>query len=771
METTLTRLAWKNTYHVVVYCRDLRRINEKEKAILEAEKALARKKDHLDIVAGTSKFTYWDLDLLTDKLTFSYHAQEQFGYAPGEIGRVGVLTPVEGDPSLAFMDLVHPDDAERTLREFHDYLAGKTDYYRSELRFLHKNGEYLWTISSGRIVEWNDGRPALMIGGFFNINDLKKTESANTAKSRFLASMSHEIRTPMNAIIGMSDLIRTDNMDARQKEFFHDLRIMSKSLLQIINDILDFSKIESDKMELVPVHFNLLNLYDNIVSLNRFMAEGKGLEFRSGFDDNVQQIVYGDDVRIRQIITNLLSNAIKYTQDGFVDFRMKRVVENGRDYTVFIVEDSGVGIRKENFSKLFDWYEQFDSPKNRGITGTGLGLPITKSFVDMMNGRIEVKSKYGKGSVFTVMLPLEKGDPMKVEQAVASNIYVTDGSAKVLVVDDNAVNLKVALAYLEAHNIRADSAKSGIEALKKIEQKQYHLIFMDHMMPGMDGIETTTRIRAMDDEWDWTVPIIALSANAVSGARELFLESGMNDYLYKPIEARELNRLLAKWLPPEIITQKPIPVRTNTDAEEDRNGENNGGLLIDRAAGIVNAVDNETLYQQLLTDFKFSHNGDLQKIKAAQETEDYLSARRIAHTLKSTSALIGAKILGSAALAMEEAFAREDKAIPPQELWDTLEKEFNAVMNELERIAPKIIKAKVKTEAGKLDRTRALAFIQKLASLLETGNSGSLNLLDDIREILAPAGEEYEELISRIENLDFAEAAETLGQIKEKIIA
>jgi HPt (histidine-containing phosphotransfer) domain-containing protein len=243
----------------------------------------------------------------------------------------------------------------------------------------------------------------------------------------------------------------------------------------------------------------------------------------------------------------------------------------------------------------------------------------------------------------------------------------------------------------------------------------------------------------------------------------------MNDFLYKPIDAGELNRLLAKWLPREIITQKTIPART-TGAESPGRRETNGGLLIDRAVGIANAVGSETLYQQLLTDFKFSHSMDLQKLAAALEAEDQQSARRIAHTLKSTANLIGAKKLGDVALAAEKALEVKSKAVPlAQSIWDALEKEFNAVMAELEQIAPKTAKGKPHHQVGTLDITRALAFIKKLEPLLEFGSSSSLSLLNDIREILAPAGEEYEKLISRIEDLDFAEAAEILSQIREKI--
>jgi PAS domain S-box-containing protein len=775
VETTLRRIPWKDgSYRLAAYSRDLRDIHKKEKEVQEAEKALFRKKDHMDLVAGISKLTYWEVEPKTDRVTFSYHAYDEFGYAPGEITRAGYLPAPPGDTSLGWMDIVHPDDVERVRRERNDYFTGLTSYYRTELRMRHKNGEYLWVISAGHIAEWKDGRPSLIVGGLLNINDFKKTESANTAKSRFLASMSHEIRTPMNSIIGMSELMRTDNLDERQKDFFDDIKKMSRTLLQIINDILDFSKIESGKMELAPIHFNLLDLFDNVSSLNRFMAERKGLEFHSGFDDDVMRIVYGDDVRIRQIVTNIMSNAIKYTHEGFVDFRVKRVVENGAAYTAFIVEDSGVGIKREDFSKLFGWYEQADAPRNRVISGTGLGLPITKRFADVMNGRIDIQSEYGKGSVFTVLLPLKEGDPDKIEQAaVMGNVIAGDG-VKVLVVDDNAINLKVALAYLEGHNIWADSAKSGIEALKKVGGKQYHLIFMDHMMPDMDGLETTTRIRAMNAEWCLTVPIIALSANAMAGARELFLGSGMDDFIYKPIDAGELNRLLGKWLPRDMISEKSALDETDAASPAESSGGpvsvpggNSVSRLIDRAAGIMNAVNDETLYQSLLADFRFSHGIDLEKIKEAMETGDYQSAHRLAHTLKSTSNLIGAKTLGSAALAVEDAL-KLNTAVPPREMWEALEKEFAAVMVELEQTVPE--SAGFVYGTGELDITRALAFIQKLEPLLKSSNAGSLNLREDIREILGPAGEDCGKLIARIEDFDFSEALEVLTQIKGKIV-
>jgi PAS domain S-box-containing protein len=730
--------------------------------------ALVRKTNHMDIVATLSKLTYWEFAPATDKLYLSTHFWDQFGYIPGEINELGFNNREITDPPSKWLDIVHPDDLNHTMRELENYTSGASDSYRSELQLRNKSGEYIWVIVFGRTVEWNEGKPSLIIGGIFNIDDVKKSESANIAKNRFLASMSHEIRTPMNAIIGMSELIRTDNLDNQQLNFFNDIRSMSHMLLQIINDILDLSKIEAGKMELTPVHFDLYKLYSNVASQNKFMAANKDLEFQAGFDDNVPRIVYGDDIRIRQILTNLLNNAIKYTHEGIVQFHIKSVNERETDYIVIVVEDTGIGIRKVDFKKIFGTFEQLDSYKNRGIAGTGLGLPICKRLVELMNGRIEVESEYGKGSVFTVLLPLLKGNPAMVPHSIEENLVMSKGEAKVLVVDDNAINLKVAMAYLAVHNIKTDAAGSGIEALKKVVEKQYHLIFMDHMMPEMDGLEATAAIRAMEAGWYKTIPIIALTANAVSGARELFLENGMNDFLSKPINATELNRVLGTWLPREMytITQKKEQ-RTAIQA-----GLPTPEKLIDREVGIVNAAGSESFYEQLLSDFKLNHERDPEKIRNALDMKDFTVAQRLAHTLKSTAGLVGAATLSSAALAMEQALGGSSTAPPAPEIWDNLEKVCNTVFALIESKIPDFIEEKV--EAGiaiMVDRTSLLDFIKRLDDLLKINSTRSLDLLDEMREIFAPTGVEYRRLIARIENFDFAEARNLLNGIREKLVA
>jgi CheY-like chemotaxis protein len=358
----------------------------------------------------------------------------------------------------------------------------------------------------------------------------------------------------MNVIMGMSELMPTENLSEIQLNYFNDIKHMSESLLGIINDILDFSKIEAGKLDIVPVHFNLYALFNNISSIFQFISSGKGLEWSASIK-SAPEFFYGDAGRIRQIFINIINNAIKYTAQGQVRFTLSQGMKNGTEYLVGVVEDSGSGIRSEDIPKLFESFRQLNGqPKqSRDVMGSGLGLAISKELLDLMDGFIEVESEYGAGSRFAVFIPLAAGDPTQIaDNNQALPLVRAPDNTAVLVVDDMPVNLTVAKGFLAFHNITPDTALSGAEALRKVQQKAhegrgYDLIFMDHMMPEMDGIEATRRIREMDAGRN--IPIVAFTANVITGVKQQFLDAGMNDFIAKPIEAAELNAVLRRWLP------------------------------------------------------------------------------------------------------------------------------------------------------------------------------------------------------------------------------
>ncbi|MDR1617768.1 MAG: response regulator [Treponema sp.] len=386
---------------------------------------------------------------------------------------------------------------------------------------------------------------------FFDSTELlraqREAEKANKAKSDFLATVSHESRTPMNAIIGVSRMLEATELAESQRNYLKNIQSSSTVLLNLINDILDFSKIEAGKLELVCDYFDLPALLGRIKAMFALLFDGKALGFDCEFSRELPVVAYGDEKRLSQIISNLLSNAFKYTRSGGVVLR----VFPGEGCIVIEVEDTGIGIKEEAISKLFTVFQQLDQVRNKQIQGTGLGLAITKRLCEMMNGSISVHSEYDKGSVFTVRLPLPRGSESDLPEAKECVAFIAP-DARVLLVDDIDINLEIAAFALSAYRIRPDLAKSGREALEKAGEKEYDLVLMDHMMPGMDGVEAVRAIRAMKGN-NARVPILALTANAVSGAREMFLANGFNGILSKPMDNTALTEALLKWLPKELV--------------------------------------------------------------------------------------------------------------------------------------------------------------------------------------------------------------------------
>ncbi len=392
---------------------------------------------------------------------------------------------------------------------------------------------------------------------------------ANQAKSDFLANMSHEIRTPLNAILGMNEMIMRE-AKGTMKEYAYNVKSAGETLLAIINDILDFSKIESGKMEIIPVSYSLSSVLNDIYNMVSYKARQKGLEFNINVSPTIPDSLHGDEVRLRQILVNILNNAVKYTPKGSVTFTVQ-VGDNGiSDESLeleFICQDTGLGIKEEDKKKLFSKFQRLDMKKNRNIEGTGLGLAITTSLVQMMKGTISVESTYGQGSTFTVRLPqrVEHYEPMGdfkkrieefLEQQETYQESFTAPEARILVVDDTEMNLIVVQSLLEKTQMQIDTCFSGMECLEAIKDTHYDIVFLDHMMPEMDGIETLKRAKELKGSKCKKTPFVALTANAVSGVREMFLANGFDDYISKPVDGKTLESVVQKFLPAD----KVLPV-------------------------------------------------------------------------------------------------------------------------------------------------------------------------------------------------------------------
>lgn len=392
-----------------------------------------------------------------------------------------------------------------------------------------------------------------------------RAEDANQAKSSFLANMSHEIRTPINAIMGMNEMILRESKDRQVLSYAEDIKGASQLLLSIVNDVLDFSKIEAGKMEIVNKKYDVSSVLNDVSNMFTVKAEQKGLKPIVSVDKNVPCTLIGDAVRIQQVVLNLLSNAVKYTSSGEVFFRVKLDhVDGDVAYLMIQVQDTGIGIREEDIPKLFSSFQRLNLEQNRTVEGSGLGLAITGKLVSGMNGSIDVKSAYGQGSTFTVLFPqkIENATPIGDfekrhkefnDKMVSQKMSFVAPEARILVVDDNNLNLRVATHLMKFMKVQTFTCACAHEFLVLIQKEHYDLIFLDHMMPGMDGIEALKLSKKMTNNLCATTPIVALTANAVVGAREMYLQEGFDDYLCKPIRMDELEKCLKNFLPKELI--------------------------------------------------------------------------------------------------------------------------------------------------------------------------------------------------------------------------
>ena len=492
-------------------------------------------------------------------------------------------------------------------------------------------------------------------------------EAANQAKSQFLANMSHEIRTPLNAILGLSEMALRQE-DPREKDAcLKDIRGSGRNLLENINSILDLSKIEEGKMEVEPEEYRILSVLHDVITVLGLRAREKKLDFRAEIDETIPAVLWGDNVHISHIIMNLGSNAVKYTQEGAVTLSVTWEPEAGaRGVLVLHMKDTGVGIRREDMPYLFRSYGRLDRKANRHIEGTGLGLSIVQNLTELMHGTVGVESVYGQGSDFWVRLPQTVIDaapcgPYRESVQREEGLHQASFSAPdavVLLVDDQPINQKVCLGLLEPYGMQVFTAASGPEAIERMTQVWPDLVLMDHMMPGMDGVEATTRIRAMGkkDPYFAVVPILALTANAMKGAREFFLANGFNDFLSKPMDLDKLDRVLGAWVPED----KQLPPRREESARTEPVPPDLAVLPgLDAAKGMAFCGRAE-VYRQTLAMFAGQLSDRVRRIRAALEKEREADYILEVHSLKSAARWVGAEDLGSRAEALEMAARADD---------------------------------------------------------------------------------------------------------------
>ncbi|MBQ6537725.1 MAG: response regulator [Eubacterium sp.] len=597
--------------------------------------------------------------------------------------------------------------------------------------------------------------------------DLRVAQRASEAKSTFLSNISHEIRTPINSVLGMDEMILRESTDPRIRKYATDIKNSGRTLVSLINDLLDFSRIEAGKLDILPVEYEMSSTLNDLVNMISVKADEKELEFAVDVDETIPHLLIGDEIRVKQCVINILNNAVKYTEKGSVKLTVSYEKEDDTHILVrFDVADTGIGMKQEDLNRLFTPFERIEENRNRNIEGAGLGMSIVKNLLDMMDSELEVKSEYGKGSEFGFVLRQEviSWEPMgdfakmyqkSIESAKEYSSYFEAPDAHILVVDDTKMNLTVIKGLLEPTKVNVTTATSGIQAMEKVKQEQFDLIFLDQRMPGLDGIETLQEMKKTMPERIENTPIIALTANAISGARERFIKAGFDDYLTKPIDSMKLERTIAAFLPEEKVVRK--------EADDLGNG---GGSVVNETlksyaefeeVNFSAAMENcmrENILLEALNDFSVATKTGPEEIEDFLNNNDIKNYTIKVHALKSSSRLIGALDISKQAAYLESC-GDDENVDEINKLTPKLLQDYRAFSAKLETLL-----AGPDEEADDRPEIDESALNEAYAGIREYVDAFDFDSADSIMEMLAgyrvpdAQKERYEKIKDMVTKLD-----------------